>query len=670
MLTAALKYAGEGLAVFPCKPERKEPLIKEWQKRATTDKDTITAWWTKYPNANIGIHTGKSNLIVIDLDRDTNGKDGIAEWHELRIDEESPTRIVDTPKGGQHRYYRRGAAGGVFAPQTDWKPGIDIRAGNSYVLAPPSHTAAALPKTAEGPYVLTDPDQATIADLPLRLQILIVATPPPRKDTKRNIAQYRKQLARLCQARCDGRQDWIRVGMALTELGDAGLKLWEEWSKQSDKHEEGDCAKEWDTFGPGDDNLTLASLAYWAKEDDPEGEKKSRGRPSALKLTTDEYMALYRSWGLDMRQNLCNDDIEVNGKRRTDIMEDVIIAKVRDYGILTKFSIVAKHAKEAMSTMAMMNAYHPVKQYLEAQTWDGEDHIAKLASYFTDAEGYENSFERWLRHWGPAAVARVYEQFQCPMLVLVAPQNEGKSYFVEWLCPLEQYFYAGPINPDAKDNKLRIISVWLWEVSELESTTKRANLEALKAFLTYTQLRERVVYGRRDIIKPILASFIGTVNDSGAGFLIDRTGNRRFLISSLESINKEYSKDIDKHQLWAQFRALYEGGGWMLTDGELAERDKQNLDFMTEDPIELRLDKCVDVTGNPEDVVPSWRVMERLREEGCRERDNPLAQAIARILKSRGVPKATKKAIGGRRQKAYSGIKLRSPLEFYDGPKR
>ena len=59
MLNEALTYAEMGWRVFPCIPKNKKPLIKEWQKESTTDKEQIKEWWTKHPKANIGIATGE-----------------------------------------------------------------------------------------------------------------------------------------------------------------------------------------------------------------------------------------------------------------------------------------------------------------------------------------------------------------------------------------------------------------------------------------------------------------------------------------------------------------------------------------------------------------------------------------------------------------------------------
>ncbi len=80
-----------------------------------------------------------------------------------------------------------------------------------------------------------------------------------------------KALGKLSPARCDDYDGWLQVGMALSQLGDVGLDLWEEWSKQSSEYEEGACARKWATFKPGA-GTRLGSLIEWAKMDTPQPE--------------------------------------------------------------------------------------------------------------------------------------------------------------------------------------------------------------------------------------------------------------------------------------------------------------------------------------------------------------------------------------------------------------
>src|SRR4051794_9454089 len=66
-LHAALAAARAGLYVFPVRPYGKTPAVRDWEHTATTDPSAITAWWAARPY-NIGIATGPSRLLVVDLD--------------------------------------------------------------------------------------------------------------------------------------------------------------------------------------------------------------------------------------------------------------------------------------------------------------------------------------------------------------------------------------------------------------------------------------------------------------------------------------------------------------------------------------------------------------------------------------------------------------------------
>lgn len=137
LLDAALVYAALGWHVFPLRVRGKTPLIGKPQggsgfHDATVDREQIEAWWGACPQANIGISTGPSGLIVIDLD----GDEGEAAWRDVlgAIGKVTPTARVKTARG-QHIYYK--CPSGLVVPSSSGK-GIDVRAETGYVLAPPS----------------------------------------------------------------------------------------------------------------------------------------------------------------------------------------------------------------------------------------------------------------------------------------------------------------------------------------------------------------------------------------------------------------------------------------------------------------------------------------------------------------------------------------------------
>jgi hypothetical protein len=137
MLDSALQYAGYGWFVFPLKPHSKEPAIKAWNTRASNNSKQIRNWWRQFPNANIGILTGrKSGVFVVDIDPKNGGDESIC--HILNGQNKFPeTATQKTGSGGSHILFsypdqqvktRRGY------PDT----GIDICSDGGYIVAAPS----------------------------------------------------------------------------------------------------------------------------------------------------------------------------------------------------------------------------------------------------------------------------------------------------------------------------------------------------------------------------------------------------------------------------------------------------------------------------------------------------------------------------------------------------
>ena len=132
-------YIKRKLKIFPCLPNDKNPLTTHGFKDASADKQVINDWWDKHPNANIGLPTGKTNnLVVVDVDV-KNDAGGMASLKQLQ-DEcgEFDTRVVHTPSGGLHFYFKYPQDVDTIKNRTNMKPGVDIRADGGYVIAPGS----------------------------------------------------------------------------------------------------------------------------------------------------------------------------------------------------------------------------------------------------------------------------------------------------------------------------------------------------------------------------------------------------------------------------------------------------------------------------------------------------------------------------------------------------
>ena len=273
LLDAALAYARRGWQVFPCAARGKVPAIPKEQGGhgvldATCDETIIRDWWSRMPRANIGLAAGASALVIIDID--THGVDGWASWRELKqwhtfTDD---TLQSATPTGGAHFLYA--APPGVELHNSEGKlgPGLDVRANGGYIVAPPSiHPSGGVYQWASAYEIDPAPLPAVLVELLRKPERPAARLLPVVHSPDGDYERARSALARLAPFRCDVRQDWVNVGMALSELGNDGLALWESWSQGSQKFKAGECAKLWQGFNG--DGLTLGSLFHWADVDSP-----------------------------------------------------------------------------------------------------------------------------------------------------------------------------------------------------------------------------------------------------------------------------------------------------------------------------------------------------------------------------------------------------------------
>ena len=132
ILTAALEYEFLGFSIIPC-DQIKTPKIRwlPYQKKAAAEKE-IKEWWGKWPDANVGIVTGPiSGIYVIDIDS-PEGKEAIKPF----ISDSPVPPTVNTPKGGQHLYYKYPEID--LGNTTRLIKDCDSRGFGGYVMAPPS----------------------------------------------------------------------------------------------------------------------------------------------------------------------------------------------------------------------------------------------------------------------------------------------------------------------------------------------------------------------------------------------------------------------------------------------------------------------------------------------------------------------------------------------------
>lgn len=361
-----------------------------------------------------------------------------------------------------------------------------------------------------------------------------------------------------------------------------------------------------------------------------------------------DYIRDLTGLGYSFRHNAVTDRIEVNGETISDVMQAVIRTQMRDLRHKRMTEV-----EDAYTAHAWANCYHPVKDYFGRLQWDGGAHIEKLASYFTDRHGV---FPIYLRRWLIGAIAKIFAQARNFMLVLDGEQYIGKSRFCRWLCPLPEYFHEGPLDTADKDTWIRLTSAFIWELSELDATTKRSDRSALKDFISRQEVTIRRPYARFDVTRPALASLIGTINEEGPGFLNDPTGNTRFAVVNLTAIDFGYTS-LDISQVWAEAYIAYQAGeSWEFTTVERRQQAEINSEYENEATIDGMIRKYYALDPTVDVWTPGIEIVLELETYGLKDNQRGSLMELARLMKKWGHERRRVKQVW-----CYKGVTRKAP---------
>lgn len=538
--------------------------------------------------------------------------------------------IVSTGSGGLHIYLRVPAdwVGIKLRNELEVLPGVEFKGLGRQVVASGS-------RHPNGTYYSPTPDSGAMSSTPEVSVKLLTAlrkpdVDPSKIDREITVDQLEEMLATIDPTEFNDNESWLRLAMAChAATGGLGREAFIAWSTQDEDYADhaeliGD---RWDSFqGTGISAGTLfkevidrghgdlirerpeEAFDVGLTEQDakaleleklkPKFEADGNNRP---KRTVYNVRVAIEDMGITVRRNLLTDTNYLDGNLSdltehhtsvSGIVDDDVLHAVRS-AITEKyrFEPSIQQVSEAISALSLKNQFHPIRDYLNKLEWDGHDRISEFFTRYcgTQPTPYATAVAEVMFK---AAIGRVYRpgvKFDT-MVVLEGTQGCGKSTLIQILGG--EFALEGLPNKADLNNKDVIQAIqghWLVEVEEL-AVMRKGEIDSIKAFLSRTSDKARFAYAREAKEYPRQCVFIGTTND--AQYLLDSTGNRRFLPIAVEFVALEQIRD-DRDQIWAQALSMWRTNpteqALMLDEslwGVAAEEQSQRRLY---DPIETKL---------------------------------------------------------------------------------
>lgn len=298
-------------------------------------------------------------------------------------------------------------------------------------------------------------------------------------------------------------------------------------------------------------------------------------------LILDNDALLKHTFGVDEFQHrlMVLRDLPWRKKAKGEIWDDLDDSCLRNY-LSEYYGITGKPViLDAFTQIANKNSFHPVKNYLNGLKWDGIKRAETIYIDYLGAEDCKMVREFTMLHL-KAAVARIFNpgtKFdEC--IVLSGAQGQGKTTILEWL---GGKWFNESIT-DIKDRNVMesLQGSWIIELSEMQATRKAEN-DAIKAFISRRVDRFRVPYGMRTNDYPRQCVFAGTVNEDV--FLKDRTGSRRFWpIFTTKALDARLLTQSLRDAVWAEVMEAWKHDGNLLLSPESRIAAKKEQDDATE----------------------------------------------------------------------------------------
>lgn len=384
------------------------------------------------------------------------------------------------------------------------------------------------------------------------------------------------------------------------------------------------------------------------------------GEITGYKSTVDNFKAIIDSMNIIYKYNLVAHDIDIF--RDNILLDDKSALKGEIYSLAQRNECSIKPQDVGMfaTTVAIQNKYNPWQDYVVSCLDEFTD-VEELKKYETikaifntlkirnhyDKEFAFILFKKFLMHF---IASYTLADYGCNgVFILQGPQNTGKTSFFQNIVP-DGFFKSGmSVNPESDDSVRKVLKYMLVELGEIEGTLK-ADVNKLKNFITEKTFAFRKQYSDFIEENKRYTVLCGTCNSEE--FLKDETGDRRYWVIPIGSIDFEELNKVNINKLWAEVYYLFEDeenkiplvkGKRRKHAHELDREESGKLininreDFTFKSNNHLKIEDIFDWNSDDRYYITSEMISFRILEETVS------AALVSRVLPTLGIEKSEKK---------------------------
>ena len=337
---------------------------------------------------------------------------------------------------------------------------------------------------------------------------------------------------------------------------------------------------------------------------------------------------LLKHKGIKVRLNDLTRRLEFEGIEHDESLADVTFTKIKDFCTENDYKLSKESLYDFVYVIGAENRYNPVGDFLnecKSVTEDtGTDEIEKLLAtvqYETKDKEVIDFYNKILLKWILNCIHIAFNTMEANrslefVIVFKGKQGLGKTRWATSFIPIQFYRDGLTLNLEKNDSIMQATKYWVVELGEIGSTFKKSDVDKLKSFISNKNDEFRHPYGRSFCIYPRRTAYMGTVNDDE--FLRDKTGNRRFVVLPVESL--QYINDVNPTRLWGQLMHLYAkkvqaNEPLYMTAEEQAFNNTLNVAFTTKSEVEVALDDIFDWESEKLGACTVSMIAKYLRDE-------------------------------------------------------